>query len=85
LRTGSPPKSCEVVITLNELKSDVPDGSSASEDGQSQLIVEFQQDQNRRGLDLHRVEFAQKLTFFRVYEPTVVIEDEGADERVTAT
>jgi hypothetical protein len=85
LRTGSPPKSGEVVITLSELKSDVPDGSSASEDGQSQLIVEFQHDQNRRRLDLYWVEFAKKLTFFRAHELTLIIEDEVADETVTVT
>jgi hypothetical protein len=89
LRNGSPPKSGEVVITLSELKSDVPDVFNPSEDGWYQfkigLIVEVQEDDNDRGLDLYRVEFAKKLTFFRAYELTLVIEDEVADETVTVT
>lgn len=84
-----PAKSGEVVITLSELKSDVPDGFNSSEDGWYQVeigvIVEVREDDNHRGLDLYRGEFAKKLTFFRGYELTLVIEDEVADETVTVT
>lgn len=78
-----------MLITLSELKSDVPHGFNPSEDGWYQfkigLIAEVQEDDNGRGLDLYWVEFAKKLTFLRAYELTLVIEDEVADETVTVT
>jgi hypothetical protein len=89
LRTGLPPKSGEVVTTLSELKSDVPHGFNPSEDGWYRfkigVIVEVQEDDNHRGPDLYRVEFAKKLTFLRGYELALVVEDEVADETVTMT
>jgi hypothetical protein len=80
-----------VVITLSELKSDVPDRFNPSEDGWHQfknkigVIVEARGDDNHRGIDLYRVEFAKELTFFRAYELTPVIEDEVANETVMVT
>jgi hypothetical protein len=80
-----------VVITLSELKSDVPDRFNPSEDGWHQfknkigVNVEVQEDDNHRGLDLYRVEFTKELTFFRAYELTPAIEDEVVDETVTVT
>lgn len=89
LRTGSPPKSGEVVITLSELKSDVPHVFNPSGDGLYQfkigVTVEVQEVDNHRGLDLYRVEFAEKLFFFRAHEPTLVLGDEGAEGPVTVT
>jgi hypothetical protein len=49
------------------------------------VIVEVQEDDNDRGLDLYRVEFVKKLMFFRAYELTLALEDEVADVTVTVT
>lgn len=77
------------MITLSEVKSDVSRGFNSSEDSWYQLpvgvIVEVQEDDNHRGLDLYRVEFARKLTFFWAYELTDVTKDGVADETVTVT